>query len=77
MSSPMTARLRSNPISIPPIAEPMSVTAMMPMITPRAVSAERSLCARITEAAMRKDSVSSRATSLMSMVLRAACCVLR
>src|SRR6185436_6478637 len=52
-------RLRSNPISIPPIAEPMSVTAMMPMITPRAVSAERILCARMMPMAMRKDSVSS------------------
>ena len=52
----MTARLRSKPISIPEIAEPMSVTATMPMITPRAVSTERILCARMTWKAMRKDS---------------------
>ena len=56
MSSPITARLRSKPISIPEMADPISVTAMMPMITPSAVSAERILCARITPNAMRKAS---------------------
>ena len=59
MSSPMTERLRSNPISIPEIADPISVTAMIPMITPSAVRIERILCVRITRNAMRKASVSS------------------
>ena len=59
MSSPITERLRSNPISMPLIADPISVTAMMPMITPSAVRIERILCARIWLNAIRKLSVSS------------------
>ena len=51
--------LRSNPMSMPLIAVPMSVTATIPMITPRAVSAERILFARICAIAIRTDSVTS------------------
>src|SRR5688572_12050535 len=69
MSSPMTERLRSKPISIPPMAEPISVTAMMPMMTPRAVRAERILCALMTETAMRIESTISRSTLLLRLLL--------
>src|SRR5437773_3105575 len=55
----MTARLRSSPISIPAMADPIMVTATIPMITPRAVSMERILCARMTLKAMRKASTIS------------------
>src|SRR5216684_3137207 len=70
MSSPMTDRLRSKPIPIPVIADPISVTAMMPMITPRAVRIERILCARICPKAMRKLSPSSMVMSFMALRLR-------
>ena len=59
MSSPMTARLLLNPMSMPLMAVPMSVTATMPMMTPSAVSAERILLARICASAIRTDSVIS------------------
>src|SRR5260370_39648386 len=67
MSSAMTERLRSSPISMPPSAEPIRVTAMMPMITPRAVRIERILWARICEEAIRKLSTSSMAVSEKGM----------
>src|SRR5947209_3382910 len=67
MSSPITERLRSNPISMPLMADPMSVTAMMPMITPSAVRIERILCARIWLNAIRKLSVSSMVMSFIGL----------
>src|SRR5438552_5303888 len=73
MSSPITARLRSNPVSMALIAEPMRVTAMMPMITPSAVSIDRILCIRICSEAIRKLSIISlptpRMTSPFSLLL--------
>ena len=53
------AKLFSNPVSMPRIAVPISVTATMPMITPNAVSTDRILFARICAHAIRNDSVSS------------------
>src|SRR5436305_7802175 len=50
---------------MPLIADPISVTAMMPMITPSAVRIERILCARIWLNAIRKLSVSSMVMSRM------------
>jgi hypothetical protein len=44
---------------MPLIAVPINVTATMPMTTPNAVSAERSLFARICENAIRTDSLNS------------------
>ena len=45
--------------TLPVIAVPIRVTATMPMMTPSAVNADRSLFARIWAKAIRKDSVSS------------------
>jgi hypothetical protein len=59
MFSPSMARLLLNPMSIPRIAVPISVTATIPMTTPSAVSAERILLARICAIAIRIASVSS------------------
>src|SRR3954463_14047553 len=50
---------------MPLIADPISVTAMMPMITPSAVRIERILCARIWLNAIRKLSVSSMVMSFI------------
>jgi len=58
-SEPSIARLLLKPMSTPRMAVPMSVTARMPITTPSAVSAERSLFARICASAIRIDSVSS------------------
>jgi hypothetical protein len=51
--------LLSKPVEMPVMAVPMSVTATMPMITPNAVSIERTLFACIWNAAIFQLSVSS------------------
>jgi hypothetical protein len=51
--------LRLNPVSMPEIAVPIKVTAMIPIATPNVVSIDLVRFAAICRAAMRKPSIHS------------------
>ena len=62
--------LLSNPMEIPFTAVPINVTAIMPIITPSAVSVERVMFERICAAAIFQLSLSSQRKRFMSTLTR-------
>src|ERR1700722_2443489 len=58
-SSPNPDILRLNPVSMPEIAVPIKVTAMIPIATPNVVSIDLARFAATCRAAMRKPSIHS------------------